>query len=60
MRGILMALRIAVATQRLLLIHQTIPAALQHFLVPHLIDWGVQAKELPDLQQRVMYTTNTR
>ncbi|GFH13504.1 xylulose 5-phosphate/phosphate translocator, chloroplastic, partial [Haematococcus lacustris] len=35
------------------------PVALMNW-VPHLIDWGVQAKELPDLQQRVMYTTNTR
>ncbi|KAJ9514818.1 hypothetical protein QJQ45_028487 [Haematococcus lacustris] len=85
MRGILMALRIAVATGRLLLVHQTTPAALQHFLVsrsgwlaspgqqvaregewvgntvvPHLIDWGVRAEELPDLQQRVMHTTNAR
>ncbi|KAL6759502.1 hypothetical protein V8C86DRAFT_2573531 [Haematococcus lacustris] len=60
LRGILMALRIAVATGRLLLVHQTTPAALQHFLVPHLIDWGVRAEELPDLQQRVMHTTYSR
>lgn len=60
LRGILMALRMAVASKRLLLVHQTLPAAMQEFLVPHFIDWGVQSTELPAFQERVVFTNNVR
>ncbi|KAL6750554.1 hypothetical protein V8C86DRAFT_2440914 [Haematococcus lacustris] len=60
LRGILMALRMAVASKRVLLVHQTLPAAMQEFLVPHLIDWSVQSTELPAFQERVVYTNNMR
>jgi hypothetical protein len=40
-RGIMFALRLAAATQRVLLLDWTHPVALTEFLVPSLIDWRI-------------------
>ncbi|KAG2494898.1 hypothetical protein HYH03_006833 [Edaphochlamys debaryana] len=45
MRGIAFAVRLAAATQRVLLVHQEVPAPLEHFLAPAHIDWRLT----PDL-----------
>ncbi|KAJ9513006.1 hypothetical protein QJQ45_029218 [Haematococcus lacustris] len=60
LRGIMSVLRLAVTTQRLLLVRQNSPASLEEFLVPHLIDWSVQPSQLPALAERVMYTSNPK
>ncbi|KAL6757136.1 hypothetical protein V8C86DRAFT_1716436 [Haematococcus lacustris] len=52
LRGMLSALRAAATIKRVLLIKHSIPAPLEHFLLPNLIDWSVPDDHLPAKEQR--------
>ncbi|KAL6760170.1 hypothetical protein V8C86DRAFT_2558305 [Haematococcus lacustris] len=57
LRGIMLALRIAATTNRLLLVQQSKPAPMEVFLAPHLIDWSVEPSQLPAFEERKLYTS---
>ncbi|KAJ9522676.1 hypothetical protein QJQ45_019756 [Haematococcus lacustris] len=57
LRGIMLALRIAATTNRLLLVQQSKPAPMEVFLAPHLINWSVDPSQLPAFEDRKLYTS---